>query len=106
MPIYYINILWLVLLCVKKLFKNFSINAFHVSWKDKNTNVWGPGKDWNRFDHQKGNHGKKTKTILGTLLGDLKVLRSKYCKEQSKEKRGRGRPPISWTDDIKKVSGK
>ena len=24
-------------------------------------------------------------TILGTLLGDLKVLRSKYCKEQSKE---------------------
>ena len=43
--------------------------------------------------------------VVTNLLGDLKVLRSKYCKEQSKEKRGRGRPPISWTDDIKKVSG-
>ena len=33
------------------------------------------------------------------------MLRSKYCKEQSKENGGRGRPPISWTDNIKKVSG-
>ena len=65
----------------------------------------GSGQDWNRLDHQKGNHGKKTNSILGTLLGDLKVLRSKYCKGAVEGKRGRGRPPISWTDDIKKVSG-
>ena len=33
------------------------------------------------------------------------MLRSKYCKEQSKENGGRGRPPISWTADMKKMSG-
>ena len=35
----------------------------HVSWKDKKNKCVGSGQDWNRLDHQKGNHGKKNKVF-------------------------------------------
>ena len=56
----------------------------HVSWKDKKTNVWVLDKIGTDLTIRRGIMERKL-SILGTLLGDLKVLRSKYCKEQSKE---------------------
>ena len=57
-----------------------------MSWKDKKTNVWVLELEKIGTDLiiRRGIIERKL-NFLGTLLGDLKVLRSKYCKEQSKE---------------------
>ena len=55
-----------------------------VSWKDKKTNVWVLEKIGTDLTIRRRIMERKL-NYLGTLLGDLKVLRSKYCKEQSKE---------------------
>ena len=55
-----------------------------MSWKDKKTNVWVLDKIGTDLTIIR-RIMERNYSILGTLLGDLKVLRSKYCKEQSKE---------------------
>ena len=76
----------------------------HVSWKDKKTNVWVLDKIGTDLTIRRGIMERKLK-YFGHIVRRAEGVEKQILQGAVEGKRGRGRPPISWTDDIKKVSG-
>ena len=78
-----------------------------MSWKDKKTNVWVLEKigDGQRdLTIRKGIMERKL-NYFGHVVRRSVGVGKQILQGAVEGKRDRGRPPISWTDDIKKVSG-
>ena len=76
----------------------------HVSWKDKKTNEWVLDKIGTDLTIRRGIMERKLK-YFGHIVRRSEGVEKQILQGAVEGKRGRGRPPISWTDDIKKVSG-
>ena len=75
-----------------------------VSWKDKKTNVWVLEKIGTDLTIRRGIMERKL-NYFGHIVRRSEGVEKQILQGAVEGKRGRGRPPISWTDDIKKVSG-
>ena len=75
-----------------------------MSWKDKKTNVWVLDKIGTDLTIRRGIMERKLK-YFGHIVRRSEGVEKQILQGAVEGKRGRGRPPISWTDDIKKVSG-
>ena len=75
-----------------------------MSWKDKNTNVWVLDKIGTDLTIRRGIMERKLK-YFGHIVRRSEGVEKQILQGAVEGKWGRGRPPISWTDDIKRVSG-
>ena len=75
-----------------------------MSWKDKKTNEWVLDKIGTDLTIRRGIMERKLK-YFGHIVRRSEGVEKQILQGAVEEKRGRGRPPISWTDVIKKVSG-
>ena len=71
----------------------------------KKTNVWVLDEIGTDLTIKRGIMERKLK-YFGHIVRRSEGVEKQILQGAVEGKRGRGRPPISWTDDIKKVSGK
>ena len=75
-----------------------------VSWQDRKTNVWILNKIGTDLTIRRGIMERKLK-YFGHIVRRTEGIEKRILQGAIEGKRGRGRPPTSWTDDIKRVSG-
>ena len=75
-----------------------------VSWKDKKTNVWVLEKIGADLTIRRGIMERKLNNF-GHIVRRSEGVEKQILQGAVEGKRGRGRPPIFWTDNINKVSG-
>ena len=74
-----------------------------VSWQDRRTNVWILNKIGTDLTIRRGIMERKLK-YFGHIVRRTEGIEKTILQGAIEGKRGRGRPPTSWTDDIKRVS--
>ena len=75
-----------------------------MSWKDKKTNVWVLEKIGTDLTIRRGIMERKL-NYFGHIVRRSEGVEKQILQGAVEGKRGRVRPLISWTDNIKKVSG-
>ncbi len=74
-----------------------------VSWKDKRTNIWVLDKIRSDLTIRKSILERKL-TYFGHIVRRNRGVEKEILQGAVEGCRGRGRPPISWTDDVKKAT--
>ena len=75
-----------------------------MSWKDKKTNMTVLDKIGTDLTIRRGTMDRKL-NYCWHIVRRSEGVEKQILQGAVEGKRGRGRPPISWTDDITKVSG-
>ena len=70
-----------------------------MSWKDKKTNVWVLEKIGTDLTIRRGIMERKL-NYFGHIVRRSEGVEKQILQGAVEGKRGRGRPPISWTDNI------
>ena len=63
-----------------------------------------PRQDWYKSNHQKRHNGEKAEVLWPYCQETWRCIEKQILQGAMEGKRRRGRPPTSWTNDVKLVS--